>query len=160
MDALGGAYDAKADLTFDARVFNPIKLNNLTVLNTRRIAFDHYQNSGVEIMEPIQFPSVQTCTANQRTVQSMLKLIQGIIITCLTLPNCFPDQLKLCNDTYIASQNVAVYPEDKGKFEMTDAPPNNSASSGKLSVDLAGVLIMGIIPAATLLVHLARGQHH
>ena len=76
------------------------------------------------------------------------------------LPICFPDQQKLCNNTHIASSDVAVYPEDKDRFQMTDAPQPTSASSGKLSVDLKGVLLMGIIPAATLLVHLARGQHH
>ena len=167
MDTQFGSYDSEADLKFAARVFNPITLDNVTVYNTRRIAFTHYQNGGVKIVEPIQLPSVQICNVNQRTVPGKLNLIQGKIITLLTIPIYFPVPLKLCNNTYNGSTDVAVYPENKDRFQrrlylgfqMTDAPPMNSASSESLSMDLVGVLIMGIIPAATLLVHLARGQY-
>ena len=70
VDTQVGTYDSEADLKFAARVFNPITLDNVTVYNTRRIAFTHYQNGGVKIVEPIQLPSVQICNVNQRTVQS------------------------------------------------------------------------------------------
>ena len=94
MNAQGGTYDSKADLKFDARVFNLITLDNVTVYNTRRIAFDHYQNGDVKIVEPIQFPSLQICNANQRTVQSKFELIQDMIISLLTLSNLFPRSAK------------------------------------------------------------------
>ena len=66
------AYDSEADLTFDAKVFNPITLDNVTVYNTRRIAFDHYRDGGrVNIFEPIRLPSIgdETCN-NQRAILS------------------------------------------------------------------------------------------
>ena len=92
VDTQVGTYDSEADLKFAARVFNPITLDNVTVYNTRRIAFTHYQNGGVRIVEPIQLPSVQTCNVNQRTVPGKFKLIKGmrmITITLLTLSNLF-----------------------------------------------------------------------
>ena len=95
MDTQVGSYNSEADLKFAARVFNPITLDNVTVYNTRRIAFTHYQNGGVRIVEPIQLPSVQICNVNQRTVPGKLTLIQGmIIITLLAHSNLFPRSAK------------------------------------------------------------------
>ena len=71
MDNQDKAYDSEADLTFDAKVFRPITLDNVTVYNTRRIAFDHYQEGGVKIVEPIALPSIGNAMCNdQRAVPS------------------------------------------------------------------------------------------
>ena len=67
------AYDSEADLTFDAKVFDAITLDNVTVYNTRRIAFDHYRDGGggVNIFEPIRLPSIGDEACNkQRAILS------------------------------------------------------------------------------------------
>lgn len=71
-------YDSEADLTFDSKVFNPITLDNVTVYNTRRIAFDHYSKGGVKIFEPIRLPSVgdEMCNS-QRATPSMCNSLVG-----------------------------------------------------------------------------------
>ena len=73
MDNQVKAYDSEADLAFDTKVFRPITLDNVTVYNTRRIAFDHYRDAGggVKIFEPIRLPSIgdETCNS-QRAILS------------------------------------------------------------------------------------------
>ena len=77
MDNQVKAYDSEADLAFDTKVFRPITLDNVTVYNTRRIAFDHYQDGGVKIFEPIQLPSIgdEMCNNQRVAILSACKWI-------------------------------------------------------------------------------------
>ena len=59
---------------------------------------------------------------------------------------CFPDQQKLCKDNYVkpGGSSVAVYPDDRDRFQMTDAAPISAGMRSNYSKEALIVGIMAI----------------